>query len=167
MKVAKPDSPAAHQQLALRIAAESSPPEREALRSWLRKLLEIRVANLPARRKAVSAIRATLDSRIIWPVVKRLGRETKRFAWDERTATARFGLVGIAAGIALFGGQTAGLAALGGAVAVPLWVVFGAGAAFARVLYDELTHERTPRSDVKSSADTLDARKDADGVHRT
>ena len=41
-------------------------------------------------------------------------------------------------GIALFGSQSAGIAALGTAIGVPLWVVLGAGAAFANSLIEEL-----------------------------
>lgn len=153
------------QQIAIRIAGGTSPAEREALASWLRQLLELRAASLPAFYKARDAMAATLNRDVIWPVVKTLAKETKRLGWDERTTTARFGLGGAATGIALFGGQTAGLAALGTAVAVPLWIVFGAGAAFARVLYDELAQASAAAS-IERSDKVLDARKDADGVHR-
>lgn len=37
----------------------------------------------------------------------------------------------------MFSGQGAGIAALGGAIGVPLWVVFGAGGAFVGVFIDE------------------------------
>jgi hypothetical protein len=43
---------------------------------------------------------------------------------------------GAVAGVALFGGKAAGIAALGTAIAVPLWIVLGAGGAFAGVLIE-------------------------------
>lgn len=71
-------------------------------------------------------------------MVKILAQETKRLGWDERGTKSRFGIAGAGIGLAVFGGQGAGIAALGGAIGVPLWVVLGAGAYFAPVLIDEL-----------------------------
>ena len=45
---------------------------------------------------------------------------------------------GMALGIAAFGAQGAGVAALGTAIGVPLWVISGAGASLAGVLLEEL-----------------------------
>ncbi|KQP30603.1 hypothetical protein ASF49_13955 [Methylobacterium sp. Leaf104] len=83
----------------------------------------------------------TFASKAVWPVVKIIGRQTKRVTWDDRSTTARFGLGGAIAGAVLFGGQSAGIAALGTAVGVPLWVVLGAGASFANVLREELSRK--------------------------
>ena len=66
----------------------------------------------------------------------------KSTAWDNRSLTARLGLSGAIAAAIFFGGQGAGIAALGTAIGVPLWVVFGAGAAFLGVLYEEITGEK-------------------------
>ena len=71
-------------------------------------------------------------------MVKIIFREMKRHAWDNRSAKVRSAYAGVALALATVGGQSAGIAALGGAIAVPLWVVFGAGAAFLRVLYEAL-----------------------------
>jgi hypothetical protein len=62
-----------------------------------------------------------------------------------------------ATGAALFGGKAAGLAALGTAIAVPLWVVFGAGGAFMGVLYEELTGKKHK---AKASYRVIDAERD-------
>lgn len=70
----------------------------------------------------------------------------KQFAWDDRGIKARLALAGAIAGAVLFGGQGAGIAALGTAIGVPLWVVFGAGAAFLGVLYEELTGKPPPKT---------------------
>ena len=69
----------------------------------------------------------------------------KEAGWDNRSATARFGLGGAAVGLALFGSQGAGIAALGTAIGVPLWVVLGGGAAFANWLVEELS--RRPKAE--------------------
>jgi hypothetical protein len=61
---------------------------------------------------------------------------------------------------ALFGPANAGIAALGSAVAVPLWVVFGAGAMFARHLYEELGRQGEDESSVTYTVVT--AKKEED-----
>lgn len=70
--------------------------------------------------------------------MKMVGSEIKRLGWDERTQTQRLGLAGAGVGLALFGGAQAGIAALGTAIGVPLWVVTGGGAAFASLLIEEI-----------------------------
>jgi hypothetical protein len=89
--------------------------------------------------KAKQALSLTASSSVVVPAVKMIARETKRLAWDDRGLKGRLGIGGAAVGLALFGGQGAGIAALGTAIGVPPWVVFGAGAAFLGVLYEEIT----------------------------
>lgn len=132
-------SPEKQKQLAVKIVASTNAAEKEALRIWIERLLALKAADVPAGQKAKKAISITVESKVVLPAVKIIARETKRLAWDERGLKARLGLGGAAVGVALFGGQGAGIAALGTAIGVPLWVVFGAGAAFAGVLYEEIT----------------------------
>jgi hypothetical protein len=133
------DDQTKHNQLAMLIVEKSSDQERQALLSWAQGLLRIRNSNLTIAQKSRAALKLTAEEKIVWPVVKLMAAETKRVTWDERSTKARFGLVGAVAGVALFGGQGAGIAALGTAVGVPLWVVLGAGSTFAGVLIEELS----------------------------
>lgn len=135
-------NPEKQKQLAIKIAASANAVEKEALRIWIERLLALKATNLPTLRKAKQALALTANSKVVLPTVKIIARETKRLAWDERGLKGRLGLGGAAVGVALFGGQGAGIAALGTAVGVPLWVVFGAGAAFAGVLYEEITGKK-------------------------
>ena len=125
--------------VALRVASSASVQEREALLLWMVGLLQIRESSLTNVQKAKQALQLTSRSKVVWPAVKILGQEVKRLGWDERGIKSRFGIVGAGIGLALFGGQGAGIAALGTAIGVPLWVVLGAGAYFAPVLIEELT----------------------------
>jgi len=134
--------PEKQKQLALRIASSATAPEREALRLWIEQLLALKASSIPAVQKAKQALTITANSNVVIPTVKMIARETKRLAWDERSLKGRLGLGGAAVGLALFGGQGAGIAALGTAIGVPLWVVFGAGAAFLGVLYEEITGKK-------------------------
>lgn len=124
--------------IATRIATTASDQEREALLLWMVQLLQVRDSSLPSVKKAKEAALLTLRSKVIWPMVKLLGQEVKRLGWDELGTKSRFGIAGVGIGLALFGTQGAGIAALGGAIGVPLWVVLGAGAYFAPVLISEL-----------------------------
>ena len=143
----KPDKPDKQTQLAVRIANAASDSEKVALKTWIEHLLAVKEADLTKLQKSKEAIRLTADSEVIIPTIKLLAKEIKRLAWDDRKLKGRLGIGGAAVGVALFGGQGAGIAALGSAIGVPLWVVFGAGAAFVGVLYEELTGEKpAPKS---------------------
>ena len=135
-------SPEKQKQLAVRIAATATPIEKEALRVWIERLLALKASSLPAVQKAKQALAITANSNVVLPTVKMIARETKRLAWDERGPKGRLGLSGAAVGFALFGGQGAGVAALGTAISVPLWVVFGAGGTFLGALYEEITGKK-------------------------
>lgn len=130
--------------LAVRVAADATAVERDALLRWARALMEIRRSALPARQKASHALEVTVQSKVVWPAAKLIWREIKRHAWDERGLKGRLGLTAAAAGVVLFGGQGAGIAALGTAVGVPLWVVLGAGGVFAAALIEELQGKGSP-----------------------
>ena len=134
--------PDKQRQIAVKIVSSANAAEKEALRSWIERLLALKASNLPTAQKAKRAITLTAESKVVVPSVKIIARETKRLAWDERGLKGRLGLGGAAIGAAMFGGQGAGIAALGTAIGVPLWVVFGAGAAFAGVLYEEITGKK-------------------------
>jgi len=124
-------------QLATEVVKSSSAEELSALEVWAEELLAIRNSNLSVFRKTKRAVEATLQRKVIFPIVKNFSTELKRVGWDERSWAARLLGAGVLAAIAV-GGQGAGIAALGGAIGVPLWIVFGAGGAFAGTLLDEI-----------------------------
>jgi hypothetical protein len=128
--------------VAHRVDQHLADAERDALREWLQGLLEIRASNLPARTKARHALQAT-DSSVILPAARGIGEVIKEKVWDDRTWSSRLGLGGVAVGVLTFGGQGAGIAALGSAVGAPLWIVLGAGGSFAGMLLDELKRSRS------------------------
>lgn len=144
-------------QLVVRIAAAANAEEKEAIRLWIERLLEIKASNLPAKTKAKQAIAITSNSKVVLPTVKMIAREVKRLAWDERGLKGRLAVGGATVGVALFGGQGAGIAALGTAIGVPLWVVFGAGAAFLGLLYEEITGQKPPP---KTTYQVIDAEEE-------
>jgi hypothetical protein len=130
-------------QVAVFVAQAAAPTDLDAIKVWAGKLLEIRSAPLSKLEKARAAMTLTASSKVVWPVAKMIAKEAKRIGWDDRSKTARLGLGGAAIGAAVFGGKSAGIAALGTAIGVPLWVVLGAGASFANVLIEEITRRKS------------------------
>lgn len=124
--------------IATRVTASASEAERQALLTWMTQLVLIRESKLTPVQKTKAAIAVTAKSRLVWPIAKMLAGELKRIGWDERASKSRAALVAAGLGLAVFGGQGAGIAALGTAIGLPLWVVLGAGAYFATGLIQEL-----------------------------
>lgn len=133
--------------MALTIVERATPIELQAVHQWAQALLELRDKPLSSFDKARQAVSLTLSSRVIWPIVKNVALKMKEAGWDNRSRTSRLGLIGATTGIALFGGQSAGIAALGTAIGVPLWVVLGAGASFANLLIEEVARRRQQADD--------------------
>jgi hypothetical protein len=99
--------------------------------------LALRASSLPALQKGKQAIALTMRGPVILTAVKLLSREVKRHGWQNRSMPAKLGLSTAAVGVVVFGGQGAGIAAVGTAIGVPLWVVLGSGAALAGVIIEE------------------------------
>lgn len=66
----------------------------------------------------------------------------KDLAWGNRSLPARLGIAAAVVTAITLGGQGAGIAALGTAIGVPLWVLFGAGAMFLGELYERFTGKK-------------------------
>jgi hypothetical protein len=114
------------------IVIATKPDELDALRVWAQAMLDIRSSGMPAISKAKAAIVASTDRKVLTPILQVAWQELKRVGWKERGLPAR-----MAMGAAVTA-QGAGIAALGGAIGVPLFVVFGAGGALAGVIIDEV-----------------------------
>ena len=131
-------APSEAEQALVRAACRLPEADRRALAEWGDALLAIRAADGSALRKAILALRLEETGRVLAPMVRVTGRLVYDLAWRDRTWAARLGIGAAGLTAAAVGGQGAGIAALGGAVGVPLWVVLGAGGTFAGTLVDEL-----------------------------
>lgn len=99
--------------------------------------------------KAKKALILTAKSKVVLPALKIIAKQSKKYGWDNRSVAQRLGMGAAAVGITLFGGANAGIAALGGAIGVPLWMVLGGGAMFAKYLIDEITQRDTSSATYK------------------
>src|SRR5690606_21114042 len=88
--------------------------------------------------KARKAVLLTHRSGIALAVTAHCAKALHAVVWQDRSWAARLGMSAV--GIATITGSTqaAGIAALGGAIGVPLWIVLGAGGTFIGTLIDEL-----------------------------
>lgn len=145
-------------QLAIAIVGSITRTEADALRDWARLLIDLKDEKMSAAAKARKAISLTASSKVILPAMKIISAQTKKHGWDNRTSTQRLGIAAAVGAFALFPGANAGIAALGGAVGVPLWMVFGGGSMFLKVLYDELA-KRPDEEDAGASYQVIDAKK--------
>ncbi len=147
--------------------------ERLELHRWAQELLDVRNSDAPLHRKVQAALRATAHAEVARPLVMQFGRQarelglrSKELLWDERSWAARIGLLGVSAGAGAFGAQGAGIAALGGAIGVPLWLVIGAGGAFLGALVDELGRVAKTGTSRASAGGVVVARAPAAGPQR-
>lgn len=124
------------------IAESASPREIDALQSWAQYLLDVQASKSFLLVKMVRALSPRSSLKAALPLVKIAFRRTKRHVWDDRSTTARVGMGGMLIGATVLSGKKAGIAALGTAIGVPLWVVFGAGASFLNVLREELFRKK-------------------------
>jgi hypothetical protein len=123
--------------MAVAVVSQATAGERLVLLRWAQILQSIINAPTSKTLKCKLAVQATMQFDVLFPIMRLIGSELKRLGWDDRGLPARVGLSAAAAALTL-SGSGAGIAALGGAIGVPLWVVFGAGGTFVGVIIDEL-----------------------------
>lgn len=112
--------------------------ERRALQVWLSELVAVRERDLSSFAKLKAALRTANRAKDIWPIMRNLGRSLRRHGWDRRKGGFRWFMGVAVATIAAFGFQGADIAAFGGAIGLPLWIVLGGGAAACHALLDGL-----------------------------
>ena len=128
----------ARREIAVQISKGIPDAECRDLVAFIDKLLAIRRSDQSYARKLKSTLAETLNVKIIWPALKILALEFKRRIWDKTSPNSKLGIAGALIGLTFFAGGAAGIAAMGSAISVPLWVVFGAGAMYAGYLRDAL-----------------------------
>jgi hypothetical protein len=119
------------------VVEAANPRQLPGLESWARRMLEIRASTDSPLTKAKAAITASTDKELLRPLLQVAWTELKRIGWSERGLSARMA-IGAALLALTVSGQGAGIAALGGAIGVPLFVVFAAGGALAGTIIAEI-----------------------------
>ena len=139
-------SEARYRRWAGNIVARADEAERAGLRAWAARLLEIREGRDFPPAKVQQALQASIDPSFSAHTMQLLGRELKRIGWDERDTYERLG-ISVAGTMAMLTSVGAiALAAFGSVFSVPMWIVFGSGDEFARILIDEADGSSVPRA---------------------
>ena len=140
-----------HGKVARAVVSELDPAQREVLADYMASLVLLKEQDLPAQTKVLDSIDLTADRQVLGVLTKGSGRLLAKHAWKDRSWAARIGLSAAAIASILTAGQGAGIALLGTAVGVPLWIVFGAGGAFAGELLDEIARARAGAEQVSDT----------------
>jgi len=133
------ESTRSHTDLARSIAEAYSPADRAVLLNWVQRVLLVRESDLGAIEKCIQVVRITSELGVTAPLLTHLLTEVRRHCWDDRSSSMRGVIGGAGLGLILsLASPMAGVAAFGGAVAVPV-IVLGAGAgALLTAIADEL-----------------------------
>lgn len=124
---------------ALAIIAAYPEIERQLLLNWARQVLAVRALPISNMQKLRRIARITNDLGMTKPLMTNVAAEIKRVGWTERSKPMRGVIGGAGIGLVLsVASPMAGVAAFGGAIAVPV-ILLGAGAgAVLMALVDEL-----------------------------
>ena len=126
-----------------KIVSSLSEQEKLNVSGWASEIFEIHRSPISRRAKARQALKITKDAGIGKATLKAFFGAAKqsgavgKAAWNNRSKSAKIGISAAVATVAVFGTQGAGVAALGTAIGLPLWMVTGAGAMFAATLAEE------------------------------
>lgn len=137
-------------QLVVSVVSRLEDTDRVAMQAWAERMLAIQnnqalSASTKLRQMVGTSVSGGVPSvviRQVWAATKEAFPNATAQFWGQRSLPAKLAMGGIAISLAAFGGQGAGIAALGGAVGIPLWVLFGAGGGFIGILYEELRKGR-------------------------
>jgi hypothetical protein len=128
---------------ALAIIQSASDEERAVLLNWAQQVMAIRASNMTTVQKLARLVAVTQELGMTNLLLRRVLDGVQGVLWTNRGNRMRGVIAGTAVGvIASIGGPMAGIAAFGGAIAVPV-VLLGAGAgAILAAVVDELQRER-------------------------
>ena len=117
--------------------------EHQLLLNWANQVLAIRAAKLPVPQKLTRIISVTRELGMAKPLLVLVAKEVRRMGWDERSKPMRGVIGGAGLGLAVsLATPMAGLAAFGGAIAVPVVLLGAAAGALLTAIVDELTSKK-------------------------
>lgn len=128
---------------AIALVNDANERERALLLNWAQQMLVIRGSNLLTAKKVYRIARVTHEMGIVGPIFDRLWAEFKRVAWEERSGPMRGVIAGAGIGlVASLSAPMAGVAAFGGAIAVPVIILGAGGGALLMAIVDELNAKK-------------------------
>lgn len=114
-----------------------SQEEKAKILAWARQVRAIQKNPALNFKQKFNALKQLNNSQAFKSTNKFVLMHSKRY-WKHAPWTERIGLIGLAGGAIVFGVQGAGIAALGGAVGLPLFLLTGAGGALVGMIIERL-----------------------------
>lgn len=112
--------------------------ERTLMLAWAQKAQEITSRDELTSGEKLRQLNELETTPAIKVLVVAVANALKQNLWDDRSWPARGALSGLALGVVALGGQGAGIAAMGGAIGVPLFLLTTAGGALLATIISEV-----------------------------
>lgn len=106
--------------------------------AWAQKAQEISTRVDLSKSEKLRQLKGLETAPVVKAFIIGLAAALKQHLWNERSWPARGALSGLALGVVAVGGQGAGIAAMGGAIGIPLFLLTTAGGALLGTVVSEL-----------------------------
>ena len=114
-----------------------SKEEKKLLKQWAIKVMKIRDNESYSFKEKLNALKK-LNNKEAFKASLNIATEYSKKYWKKASWAEKLGIIGGGGAIALFGFGGAGVAALGGAIGLPLFLLTAAGGTFIGTIIDKL-----------------------------
>ena len=117
--------------------SELSDTEKEIVLNWAKEVRAIQKDKSLTTKNKIKALSALNNSKAFKSTSKLMLMHSKRY-WKNSSWSERLGIIGGGGALVLFGAAGSGIAALGGAVGIPFFLVTAAGGTLIGTIIDKL-----------------------------
>ena len=111
------------------------------LKIWANRVREIQVDSNLSYREKIKSIKL-LDNKRAFKSLTKIVKDRTKKTWKKASWAKRLGVIGAGGALLTVGGSGAGIAALGGAIGLPLFLLTAAGGALIGTVIDELDRKK-------------------------
>jgi phosphoglycerate dehydrogenase-like enzyme len=112
--------------------------EKKLILVWSKEVEQIKADKSLSLQQQIVKVHNLETSPIVRVFIGRISKLARKHLWQERNWASRLTLMGLTLGLTIAGTQGAGVAALGGAVGLKLYMLSSAGGALLGVFIDEV-----------------------------
>lgn len=118
-----------------------SPEDRKLVLVWSEEIKKIRDDQSLSKAQKVKKVYKVKTSKVVIRFLKILFKTLKINLWDKRSWPFRLTVGGFALGVSVAGNEAAGIAALGSAIGIKLYLLTAAGGALLGTIIEEIKKE--------------------------
>ena len=115
--------------------------EKEDILIWAKKVKEIQSGKTLGTKSKIKSLKELDNKKALVSLGKIIKSKTKK-SWKNASWAKKLGVIGASGALITVSGSGAGIAALGGAIGLPLFLVTAAGGTLIGTLIDELTKNK-------------------------